>query len=344
MMKRAAARLGLCGWLCLSACAEPALPSNDAPPPPIVPRPEGFPAFMAPADNEPTLERFELGRRLFYDGRLSRTGDISCSSCHVQKYAFSDPNALSTGVDGRLGARNASALVNLAWGKSFFWHGGAVSLEVQAVGPIKNPLEMDTSLATVAKRLAADRAVASAFQDAYAAPPSESTIPMALATFVRALVSANSPYDRWQAGDEDALSPAAKRGEAIFYGERGECFHCHAGYNFTNNTFKNDGTAADDPDPGRQEITLSAADFGQFKIPTLRNVAVSGPYMHDGSLTTLDDVIASYVAGGRGHPKTDPTIEPLDLEADDAADLREFLRALTDDEFLTNPRFAAPAD
>jgi len=341
MRRKAAALAGLC--CCLSGCAEHA-PSGSEAPPPVVPQPAGFPAFVAPADNEPTPERFELGRRLFYDRRLSRTGDISCSSCHVQKYAFSDPNALSMGVDGQVGTRNASALVNLAWGRSFFWHGGAVSLEVQAVGPIKNPIEMDTSLATVANRLVADGAVASAFQEAYAAPPSESTIPMALATFVRGLVSANSPYDRWRAGDDDALSPAAKRGQAIFDGERGECFHCHAGYNFTNNTFKNDGTVADDPDPGRQEITLSAADFGLFKIPTLRNVAVSGPYMHDGSLATLDDVIASYVAGGRGHPNTDPTIRPLDLDAEDEADLRAFLQALTDDDFLTDPRFAAPAD
>jgi cytochrome c peroxidase len=232
--------------------------------------------------------------------------------------------------------------MNLAWSKTFFWHGGALSLEVQAVGPIKNPLEMDTTLTEVAERLAVEPELVEEFQRAYQEDPSESTITRALASFGRSLVSGNSPYDRWLAGDASAMDEAAVRGEALFNGERGECFHCHAGFNFSNNAFRNNGIAPDDPDEGRREITLKDSDLGKFKVPTLRNVAVSAPFMHDGSLETLDDVIAAYVQGGRGHPNTDPTVQPLDLDAAEQADLRAFLEALTDQEFLESPAFADP--
>jgi cytochrome c peroxidase len=309
---------------------------------PAIAVPEGFPAFPAPDDNVPTAERVALGRRLFYDERLSRTDEISCSSCHLQRDAFADPNRVSSGVDGQTGTRNAPALVNLAWGTSFFWHGGASSLEVQAVGPIKNPLEMDTSLAEVAGKLSQDAALLADFQAAYDEAPNESTITRALASFVRSLVSGGSAYDRYLQGEAGALSEAAVRGEALFNGERAECFHCHTGFNFTNNGFRNDGSDPSDPDQGRREVTLKDSDFAKFKIPTLRNVAVSAPYMHDGALETLDDVIDAYVAGGRGHPSTDPTITPLELTTDDKADLRAFLESLTDDDFLSNPAFADP--
>lgn len=333
--------LGLSLTGCLMGCADHDDPAS-VPIDPAIVIPPGFPAFEAPADNQPTPERVALGRQLFYDRRLSRTHEVSCGSCHFQEHAFADPARVSRGVDGKTGTRNAPALVNLAWGKSFFWHGGAASLEIQAVGPIKNPLEMDLTLAEASERLEQDRALLEAFERAYDEGPSESTIPRALASFVRSLISADNPYDRYLAGAGAALSPAAVRGEAIFNGEKGECFHCHAGINFTNNGFRNDGSADDDPDQGRYEVTLKESDIGKFKVPTLRNIAVSGPYMHDGSLATLDDVIDAYVAGGRGHPNTDPTIAPLALTDDDKADLRAFLESLTDDGFLNEPRFADP--
>ncbi len=331
------------GVMLLMACSaegpksEPAAPNE-----PGILIPAGFPALVVPPDNAVTAERVALGRRLFYDERLSRSGEVSCASCHQQAHAFADPEPLSRGVDGQLGTRNASALVNAGWSTSFFWHGGAPSLELQAVAPIKNPVEMDTTLAAVAERLAADADVSAEFARAYADVPSESSITRALASFVRSLVSADSAYDRFLAGDESALSESARRGEALFNGERGECFHCHAGYNFTTNAFKNNGTRADDPDPGRSEVTLRDSDFGKFKIPTLRNVAASAPYMHDGALATLADVIDAYASGGRGHPRTDPTIRPLELSDADKADLLAFLEALTDERFLSNPAFADP--
>lgn len=330
-------------WLLVgcSVASSPSTPQGGMPGSAIE-IPDGFPAFTAPEDNVPTAPRIALGRRLFYDTRLSRTNDISCSSCHVQEHAFADPNRVSAGVDGSMGTRNAPALVNLAWGKSFFWHGGAASLEVQAVGPIKNPVEMDMTLGEVAARLADDTSLSKAFQQAYREAASESTITRALASFGRSLVSGNSPYDRYVAGDEAALGEAALRGKALFEGDRAACFHCHVAFNFTNNAYRNNGSVADDPDEGRREVTQKDSDLGKFKVPTLRNVAVSAPYMHDGSLATLDDVIDAYVAGGRGHPNTDPTIQPLDLTSDEKADLRAFLEALTDDDFLSNPAFAAP--
>lgn len=316
--------------------------TGEEPQEPAITVPQGFPAFTSPADNEPTRDRIELGRRLFYDERLSRTQEVSCSSCHVQRHAFADPRRVSSGVEGRVGSRNALALVNLAWGKSFFWHGGVASLEVQAVAPIKDPAEMDTTLGEVVTRLQADAELVRHFERAYDEGPSETSITRALASFVRSLVSGSSPYDRWIAGEQDALDDAAKRGERLFNGERGECFHCHTGYNFTNNAFRNNGGAPGDPDVGRSEITLKDSDAGKFKVPTLRNVAVSAPYMHDGALATLAEVIDAYAAGGRGHPNTDPTIRALNLNARDKLDLVAFLEALTDQDFLENPAFADP--
>lgn len=325
-----------------TGCGSADPPSPAASTKPAIVVPSGFPPFVTPEDNEPTAARIALGRSLFYEERLSRTKDVSCATCHLQQHAFADPERFSRGVGGRVGARNAPALVNAAWATSFFWHGGAPSLELQAVEPIKNPLEMDMTLGEVAKRLEQDAAMLAAFERAYAARPNESTITRALASFVRSLVSADSAYDRFLAGDESALSKRARRGEALFNGERGECFHCHSGYNLTTNAFKNNGTSSDDLDAGRREVTLRESDFGKFKVPTLRNVAVSAPYMHDGSLATLAEVIDAYAAGGRGHPNTDPTILPLELSETDKADLLAFLESLTDEAFLTNPAFADP--
>jgi cytochrome c peroxidase len=338
-MKRALAAI----VVVLSGCgseagSEPASAKMD----PAIRVPEDFPPLPAPEDNAPDAERVALGRALFYDERLSRTEEVSCASCHLQEHAFADPDRVSSGVLGRKGTRNAPALVNMAYDTSFFWHGGVPSLELQAIDPIKNPLEMDMTLGEVAERLMADPVMAQAFDDAYAEPASEYTIPRALASFVRSLVSGESAFDRYRRGESDALSEAALRGKAIFEGERGECFHCHVGFNFTNNGFRNNGIAADDPDLGRAEITNKASDAGKFKVPTLRNVEVSAPYMHDGSLATLEEVIEHYDQGGRGHANTDPTILPLELGEDEKADLLEFLLSLTDDEFLADPRHADP--
>lgn len=307
---------------------------------PAIGAPADFPELKAPDDNVPTAERIALGRSLFYDRRLSDTGQISCGSCHLQASAFADPNATSRGVYGRRGNRNAPALFNLAWGKAFFWDGSAPTLEHQATKPIENRLEMGSTLAEVIERLRADSSLSRKFERAYGSGPSEENLAKALASFVRSLISGENRYDAFKRGDTSALSDAEQRGEAIFNGERAECFHCHVGYNLTSQGYRNNGASADDPDVGRAGVSGNALDVGRFKTPSLRNVALTAPYMHDGSLATLEDVLEHYDAGGRGHPNTDPLIQPLGLNAEEKADLLAFLRSLTDEAFLTNPEFA----
>jgi cytochrome c peroxidase len=332
----------------LTLCLTLACQENDAPPT-AVPRlidvaaPAGFPAGpvteTAPADNELTEERAQLGKRLFFDVRLSRTGEVSCSSCHQQQHAFADPNAVSQGVAGRVGTRNAPALTNSAWGVSFFWDGRSPTLEDQAGRPIEDPSEMDASLPDIVEELRQDAEYSASFLAAYGSEPSELSLRQALASFVRTLVSANSAYDRFLRGDEQALGAAEQRGKALFFGERGECFHCHSPGMLTNEGFFNNGTFEEGGDIGREAITERLGDRGKFKVPGLRNVAVTAPYMHDGSLATLEDVLEHYAAGGRGHPSTDPQIKPLQLSKSEKRDLLAFLEALTDEAFLSDARF-----
>jgi len=241
----------------------------------------------APADNALTEARAQLGRRLFYDTRLSRTAEIACANCHRQAHGFADDAAVSPGVEGRRGTRNAPALVNVAWQGSYFWDGRARTLEEQAAMPIENPLEMDLSLDQAVARLAADPTVTAAFVDAYGGPPDRQTLPRALASFVRTLVSAASPYDRHLRGDDGGFGVAERRGEALFFSERAACFHCHPPGALTNDGFFNNGTFVAGGDAGRQMVTGHTGDVGKFKVPGLRNVAASAPYMHDGSVPTL---------------------------------------------------------
>jgi cytochrome c peroxidase len=304
--------------------------------------PAGFAGSIterAPADNQLTEARALLGKRLFYDPKLSRTSDIACATCHEQELAFAEAKAVSTGVEGRTGNRNAPALVNLSWGESFFWDGRTLTLEEQAGKPIENPDEMDLPIADAVARVAADQSYVSAFLAAYEEPPSELTLRNALASFIRTLVSANSPYDRHLRGDDSAFDPAARRGEEVFLSERSGCFHCHPVGMLTNEGLFNNGTYAGGADTGRQLITGRSGDTGKFKVPGLRNVALTAPYMHDGSVATLEAVIDQYDRGGSGDPTTDPQIVPLSLTAQEKADLLAFLHSLTDPDFPADPRF-----
>jgi cytochrome c peroxidase len=330
----------------LAACSSGAdAPVQDQSPSIIVSTaPAGFPkgtsSERAPADNALTEARAQLGKRLFYDPQLSRTSDVSCGTCHQQQFAFADPNAVSTGVEGLTGTRNAPSLVNAAWGRSFFWDGRAFTLEEQAGQPIENPLEMALALPDAVERVAADESYVEAFRNAYGEAPSALSLQKALASFVRSLVSGNSPYDRHLRGDDSEFGPQRKRGEALFLNEKAECFHCHPSGSLSNEGFFNNGTYVAGGDTGRQQVTGRVGDIGKFKVPGLRNIAVSAPYMHDGSIATLEEVIEQYAAGGRGDPTTDPQIKPLSLSAEEKADLLEFLRSLTDQELLQDPRFA----
>jgi cytochrome c peroxidase len=276
---------------------------------------------------------------LFYETKLSRTSDIACATCHEQELAFAERDVVSTGVEGRTGNRNAPALLNLAWNESFFWDGRTPTLEEQAGKPLENPDEMDLPIADAVARVAEDPSYVSAFLAAYQEPPTEVALRNALASFVRTLVSASSPYDRHLRGDDTAFDQAARRGEELFLSDRGGCFHCHPAGMLTNDGLFNNGTYAGGADTGRQLITGRSGDTGKFKVPGLRNVGLTAPYMHDGSLATLEAVIDQYDRGGNGDPTTDPQIVPLSLTPEEKADLLAFLHSLTDPGFLVDPRF-----
>jgi cytochrome c peroxidase len=281
------------------------------------------PRMPVPEGNPITSEKVDLGRRLFGDRRLSRDGTIACTSCHDPQRAFSAPDAVSPGVDGRRGRRNAPALVNLAWSRGLFWDARVASLEEQVLKPIEDQNEMDLPLADASARVGV--------------PPA--MLAQALATYVRTLLSGDSAYDRYVNGDRSALSPDEQLGLRVFQG-RGNCTFCHVGSNFTDDRVHNTGIAwvpADDLrgvpgrflDEGRGAISGLASERGAFKTPTLREVARTGPYMHDGSLASLEEVVDYYNRGGRPNPALDPDVHPLDLTDDAKRGLVAFLRALS---------------
>lgn len=273
--------------------------------------PLGLDAYMpVPETNPLTKEKVALGKKLFFDRRLSADGTIACASCHQPENAFSDARAIAAGISGRLGTRRVPRLVNRGYGKAFFWDGRAASLEEQVLQPIGNPVEMGPLAADAARR----------------AGLSQEELRDALASYVRTIVSGDSPYDRYLAGDAGALNETEKLGLRLFTGKAG-CASCHLGPNLTDEKFHNTG-AGHSADPGRAAVTGREEDRGKFKTPTLREVARTPPYMHDGSLATLDEVIDFYDKGGRANPQLDPEIRPLHLSAAEKSALNAFLAAL----------------
>lgn len=306
---------------------------------PVGARPDAWAMRLQSTENALTESRAQLGKRLFFDSRLSSSGAISCASCHLPEHAFADPHPVSLGVDGQAGRRNAPSLVNLVWSQHFFWDGRAGSLEEQAGQPIENPVEMNLPLPEAVASLVGDPTYVAAFEAAYGGPPSESTLRKSLASFLATLVSGQSAYDQHLRGDDRRFGEDAQRGEAVFLSDRVGCFHCHPVGLLTNDGFFNNGSFEEGGDRGRQAITGRPGDLGKFKVPGLRNIGASGPYMHDGSVPTLTDVIEQYARGGRGDPTTDPQVRPISLSAAEKQDLLAFLTSLTDETFLSDPRY-----
>lgn len=277
--------------------------------------PLGLDLYMpVPEDNPLTTERGERGRELFFDMRLSRDRTIACASCHDPERAFTDGRPVAIGVFNRVGRRSAPALVNRGYGRSFFWDGRAATLEEQVLQPIQDPNEMDMTLAEVSDRVGL---------------PAEE-VARSLATFVRSLLSGNSPFDRFINGDGGALSAEQQAGLQVFRG-KGNCTACHVGPTFTDERFHNTGVAWRDGrllDEGRFEVTRRPEDRGAFKTPTLREIARTAPYMHDGSLGTLIDVVEFYDAGGRPNPTLDPELRPLRLADAEKRAMVTFLESL----------------
>jgi cytochrome c peroxidase len=282
----------------------------------IVPvTPLGLDAYMPiPEDNPLTAEKVALGRRLFFDKRLSRDQTVACASCHDAKQAFTDRRSVAKGVFGRHGTRNAPTLVNRGYGSSQFWDGRALNLEQQVLKPIQDANEMDMTLADVTARLGL----------------SERAISEALASYVRTIRSGNSRVDQHLSRNAE-LSPEEKSGMRVFR-LKGNCVTCHVGPNFSDEKFHNTGIAWHEgklADEGRFAMSRREQDRGAFRTPTLREVARTAPYMHDGSIATLEEVIEHYDKGGVPNPQLDPEIRPLHLTPQEKRDLLAFLRALS---------------
>ncbi len=284
-----------------------------------------------PEDNPLRPERVALGRRLFFDPVLSRDRSLACAGCHDPERAFTDGRALSVGVSGRVGTRSVPTIVNRAYGSSFFWDGRISTLEEQVLQPIQDPKELDMPIRDVVVRLRRDREYSERFQAVFGRIPTDVDLANALASYVRTILSGDAPIDLYLGGDLDALSDRAREGLRIFQG-KANCSECHLGPTFTDERFHNTGVAWRDGelrDQGRFAVTGVEPDRGAFKTPTLRNVERTAPYMHDGSLATLDEVIDFYDRGGNANPHRDPEIRPLDLTAEEKQALLAFLRSLS---------------
>lgn len=341
--------------------------------------PADFPEPRVPIDNPMTETKVELGRYLFYDTQLSGNQTQSCGSCHHQERAFTDGLAVSLGSTGELTPRGSMSLANVGYAASLTWANSLLrQLEPQALIPLfgEDPVELglagreDELLQRVRDEPIYQDLFPAAFDDAD--PYTVQNITRALGAFQRTLISGDSPYDRFARGDTNAISESAQRGADFFFGEEAECFHCHGGFNFSsavdhtgnvfdqasfqnNGLYNIDGRGAYPPgNQGLLDVTGDPADMGAFKPPTLRNIAVTAPYMHDGSIATLEEVIEHYARGGRlvedgpfvgdgaENPHKSLFVNGFELTPERRADLLAFLESLTDDAFLTDPRFSDP--
>ncbi|MCB9179943.1 MAG: c-type cytochrome [Flavobacteriales bacterium] len=306
------------------------------------------PPYQTPG-NPLTVEGIALGRRLFHDPLLSDDQTISCATCHEQDHAFSDPRPFSIGTDGSVGRRNAMAIVNLAWDQHFFWDGRRHSLEQQAHDPVVDMAEMRNTWPVVVQRLQQDPTYVSMFMDAFGTETVDSILVVsAIAQFERTLVSFGSPFDRYRyGGDTLALTPAEKRGMDLFFRDA-HCVDCHRDVTLADHGLRNNGLDLLPLDSGAYEYTGNPSDIGRFKVPTLRNIAVTGPYMHDSRFETLEEVVSFYANDVElNSPNLDQHMFPwmigqVDLDPSEQADLVAFLHALTDPVFLTDPSFGAP--
>ena len=294
--------------------------------------PGHFPAMPVAEDNPLNEAKWELGRHLFFDTRLSEDGAVSCASCHIPSHAFAQPQAVSEGTGGIAGTRNAPALMNMAWQPAFHREGGIPSLEAQVLAPIQEPTEFNRDVAELVDALALDPQYQQWSEEGFGRPFDAFVLTRAIAAFERTLVSGTSPYDAWLQGDVDALNEAEMRGLELF--ETLDCAGCHSGVFLTDFDTHNTGLYEDYDDPGAFRLTFDSTDIGAFKTPSLRNVAETAPYMFDGSFSSLEDVIEHYVSGGVGHVNQDARVQPRDLSAEDKADLIAFLRSLSDPSYV----------
>ncbi|MEM6764467.1 MAG: cytochrome c peroxidase [Bacteroidota bacterium] len=302
--------------------------------------PKGFPSPPIPEDNPLTQVSVTLGKALFYDNMLSIDSSMSCASCHLLSAGLADHHPISVGIEGRIGFRNVPTLTNIAYHPYFFVEGGSPSLERQVLGPICNNDELGFNAADLAVRLTNNTVYQDLAMEAYGRPMDLFVLTRALASFERTMISYQSPYDLAQReNDPGYLSAEAVRGRDLFFSPRTACASCHSGPNFTNFSFENIGLETEYVDQGRYRVSLREEDIGKFKVPTLRNIGLTAPYMHDGRMESLEEVIAHYDQGGAGHINQHPLIKPLSLTKQEKQDLIAFLHSLTDKHFIQNSEF-----
>jgi cytochrome c peroxidase len=289
--------------------------------------PAGLSPVPIPKDNPMTEEKIALGKQLYFDKRLSKDNTVSCATCHDPEKGYSNGEQFGIGVDGQKGGRNTPTVINSAYYRLQFWDGRAGTLEDQALGPIQNPIEMGEKLENVEKKLQAIPGYREQFRKVFNSDVKSKHIAAAIAAYERTVLSGDAPFDRYEAGDKSALSESAIRGKNLFFG-RANCGACHTKPNFTDSGFHNVGVGMhlENPDIGREEVTKQEGDRGAFKTPTLREIARTAPYMHDGSMATLEEVVEYYDRGGTPNEWLDEEIFPLNLSAQDKADLVTFLK------------------
>jgi cytochrome c peroxidase len=327
--------LPLLAYLVALRAAEPASPPLPADTLPAQLVLDAVPLGLArdrpvPADNPLTAAKVQLGRRLFFDPVLSADRSVACASCHSPTHGLASPHPQAVGIRGRRGHRNAPSLFNRAYGTSFFWDGREATLEGQALKPIECAQEMGTTVADVVKRLQEHAEYKALFQAAFADGVTALNLARALASFERTLLLGNSKIDRFRIGEVAGLNAAERQGLWLFE-SRGRCWRCHAGPNLSDESFHNTGVSwgREPLDLGRYGVTKEDADRGKFKTPTLRGVAETPPYMHDGSIGTLEEVVEFYNRGGGKNPNLDPFMEPLGLSPEDVKNLAAFLKAMS---------------
>ena len=318
----------------IAACSEPSLyVLEDAPIKMNVPA--GFPAVEYPSGNEPTRLRVELGRRLFYDNRLSSDYSMNCGSCHALSAAFTDGRTTSPGLHGIAGRRNAPTLVNLAWMKRLMMEGGVPTLETQALAPLHDSTEMAAGILPLIDRLNHDAYLLALTKAAYGRDSVDAyVVTRALACFQRTFFSGDGRYDRYKIGKKEELNESEVRGMQLFFSPQTHCSECHSGVFFTDMDYHNIGLETEYQDEGKARATHRDEDVGRFKTPTLRNIQLTAPYMHNGSMGSLEDVVQLYNNGGFAHRNKDSRIEPLGLTEQEQQDLISFLTTLTDWNFV----------
>ena len=334
---------------------------GHVPTPYVLDIPSHFPDMIIPEDNPMTVEGVELGRKLFYEKKLSGDNTISCAACHSPENSFTDPNQFSVGIDGISGNRNSMALINLGWQNFFFWDGRAKTLEEQILCPVPNPIEMHQSWPDAVAKLNADMNYRNMFFNAFNEEGIDSIkVSKSIAQFLRTMISGSSKYDVMYKFENNfplssseqvtltSIIPEEWAGYDLFRSLNGaDCFHCHNGPLMQVKKFSNNGLDLSFIDFGRGAITGNANDNGKFKVPSLRNIALTAPYMHDGRFTTLNQVIEHYSSGIQQSSTIDPLIEyafqgGVQLDTQEKSLLKTFLLTLTDYDFINNPDFQDP--